>query len=155
MGAAVLLLSFWKKRRRLRTSPSSRARSTAAGGAAQGVVDAARAGDIIAVDGETGEAYLRPMPEHRRLLRSARALRAKRVAQFAAVRDLPAVTRDGVPIKLMMNAGLLLDMPHLEESGADGIGLFRTELQFMIGETMPRLADQIVLLQASARSGGR
>jgi len=42
----------------------------------------------------------------------------------------------------MMNAGLLIDMPHLEESGADGVGLFRTELQFMVGETMPRLADQ-------------
>jgi phosphotransferase system enzyme I (PtsP) len=42
----------------------------------------------------------------------------------------------------MMNAGLEFDMPHLKESGADGIGLFRTELQFMIGETMPRLADQ-------------
>ena len=38
-------------------------------------------------------------------------------------------------------------MPHLTESGADGIGLFRTELQFMIGETMPRLADQMRLLQ--------
>ena len=68
--------------------------------------------------------------------------RADRVAQFAAIRELPAVTRDGVHIKLLMNAGLLLDMPHLDESGADGIGLFRTELQFMIGETMPRLADQ-------------
>jgi phosphotransferase system enzyme I (PtsP) len=58
------------------------------------------------------------------------------------VRDLPAVTRDGIGIKLMMNAGLEFDMPQLVQSGADGIGLFRTELQFMIGETMPRLADQ-------------
>ena len=57
-------------------------------------------------------------------------------------RDFPAVTKDGVAIKLMMNAGLELDMPHLKESGADGIGLFRTELQFMLGETMPRLQDQ-------------
>ncbi len=46
------------------------------------------------------------------------------------------------PIKLMMNAGLEFDMPQLVQSGADGIGLFRTELQFMISETMPRLADQ-------------
>jgi phosphotransferase system enzyme I (PtsP) len=71
-----------------------------------------------------------------------RSLRAQAQARFAAVRDLPAVTRDGVGIKLMMNAGLEFDMPHLEQSGADGFGLFRTELQFMIGETMPRLADQ-------------
>ena len=55
----------------------------------------------------------------------------------------------------MMNAGLEFDMPHLKESGADGIGLFRTELQFMIGETMPRLADQTRFLQNHFRRGGR
>ena len=108
-----------------------------------GVVDAARAGDSIVVDGETGEAHLRPSGEIVSAFEARRALRAQRVARLAAVRDLPAVTKDGVPINLMMNAGLLIDMPHLAESGADGIGLFRTELQFMIGDTMPRLRDQV------------
>ena len=74
--------------------------------------------------------------------RKSAACGSQAQARFAAVRDLPAITRDGVAIKLMMNAGLEFDMPHLKQSGADGIGLFRTELQFMIGETMPRLADQ-------------
>jgi phosphotransferase system enzyme I (PtsP) len=83
-----------------------------------------------------------------------RALRANRVAQFAQLRDLPAVTKDGVAIKLMMNAGLMLDMPHLQESGADGIGLFRTELQFMIGETMPRLSDQIAFYKQVLEAAG-
>src|SRR6059058_1433320 len=73
---------------------------------------------------------------------------------MAEVRDLPAVTRDGVQIKLMMNAGLLLDLPHLKESGADGIGLFRTELQFMIGETMPRLPDQIAFYKGVVDAAG-
>jgi len=108
----------------------------------EGVVDQARAGDVIAVDGETGEAQLRPPEEVVTAFEARRVLRDQRVARIAAVRDLPAVTRDGIHVRLMMNAGLLLDMPHLKESGADGIGLFRTELQFMIGEAMPRLADQ-------------
>jgi len=109
----------------------------------EGIVDRARAGDLIVVDGETGEAQLRPPPEVVRAFETRRKLRAQRAPHIAEVRDLPAVTRDGVQIKLMMNAGLLIDLPHLKESGADGIGLFRTELQFMIGETMPRLPDQI------------
>jgi phosphotransferase system, enzyme I, PtsP len=112
-------------------------------GSVEGIVDTARANDDIAVDGETGEAHLRPPAEILSVFEARRALRAQRVARMAQVRDLPAVTRDGVTIQLMMNAGLLIDMPHLAESGADGVGLFRTELQFMIGETMPRLPDQI------------
>lgn len=119
-----------------------------------GVVDVARTGDMIAVDGETGEAHLRPPGDVVAAFEARRALRAQRAARFAAVRDLPAVTRDGVPIRLMMNAGLLIDMPHLEESGADGVGLFRTELQFMVGETMPRLKDQIEFYRRVLEAAG-
>jgi len=110
---------------------------------AEGIVDTARAGDVIAVDGESGEAHLRPAADVIAAFKARRMLRETRAARMAELRDLPAVTKDGVSIQLMMNAGLVIDMPHLEESGADGIGLFRTELQFMVGETMPRLADQI------------
>lgn len=110
---------------------------------AEGIVDAARAGDAIAVDGETGEAQLRPSSEVIAAFKARREVRETRAARIAEMRDLPAVTRDGITIQLLMNAGLLLDMPHLEASGADGIGLFRTELQFMVGQTMPRLSDQI------------
>jgi len=112
-------------------------------GSVEGITDSARGGDSIAIDGETGELHLRPATEIIAAFEVKQSLREQVQARFAALRDLPAVTKDGVPIKLMMNAGLKLDMPHLEASGADGIGLFRTELQFMIGETMPRLADQV------------
>jgi phosphotransferase system, enzyme I, PtsP len=44
-------------------------------------------------------------------------------------------------VTLMINAGLAVDLPHLDETGAAGIGLFRTELQFMVTESMPRAAD--------------
>jgi phosphotransferase system enzyme I (PtsP) len=121
---------------------------------AEGITDAARTGDAIVVDGETGEVHLRPQSEIVSAFEAKRTLRAHRVARFAAIRDLPAVTKDGVHIKLMMNAGLTLDMPHLAESGADGVGLFRTELQFMIGETMPRLADQIAFYKEIIDAAG-
>ncbi|HEY4941288.1 MAG TPA: phosphoenolpyruvate--protein phosphotransferase [Rhizomicrobium sp.] len=111
-------------------------------GSVEGITDSARGGDSIVVDGESGELHLRPQAEIVAAFEAKRTLREQTQARFAAVRDLPAITKDGVPIQLMMNAGLKLDMPHLAQSGADGIGLFRTELQFMIGETMPRLADQ-------------
>jgi phosphotransferase system enzyme I (PtsP) len=123
-------------------------------GSAEGITDSARVGDTIVVDGESGEAHLRPQAEIVAAFEAKRTLREHAQARFAALRDLPAVTKDGVQIKLMMNAGLLLDMPHLSESGADGIGLFRTELQFMIGETMPRLSDQVAFYRNIIEAAG-
>ena len=108
----------------------------------EGLVDTARSGNAIVMDGDSGEVHLRPPADIVTAFEEKRGLRLAEQARFAAIRELPAVTKDGVTIKLMMNAGLAFDMPHLAESGADGIGLFRTELQFMLGETMPRLADQ-------------
>ena len=123
-------------------------------GSAEGITDSARVGDSIVVDGESGEAHLRPQAEIVAAFEAKRTLREHAQARFAALRDLPAVTKDGVPIKLMMNAGLQLDMPHLHESGADGIGLFRTELQFMVGETMPRLSDQAAFYRSIIEAAG-
>src|SRR6185437_11306918 len=114
----------------------------------------ARGGDAIVVDGETGEVHLRPPAEIIAAFEEIRGLRLQAQARFAAIRDMPAMTKDGVPIKLMMNAGLEFDMPHLKESGADGIGLFRTELQFMLGETMPRLADQCAFYKSILDAAG-
>jgi phosphotransferase system enzyme I (PtsP) len=125
-------------------------------GGIEGVADAARDRDPVVVDAETGEVHLRPLNEIVTAFQAKQALLAQRVARFAAIRDEPAVTRDGVRVSLHMNAGLLLDLPHLTQSGADGIGLFRTELQFMIGSNMPRLADQIAFYrQVFDASGDR
>src|SRR5690606_34179222 len=68
--------------------------------------------------------------------------RARRQRRYQALRELPTVTKDGARIHLHINAGLLVDLPHLHESGAEGIGLFRTELQFMISSTFPRRDKQ-------------
>jgi phosphotransferase system enzyme I (PtsP) len=123
-------------------------------GGVEGVSDAARPGDRIVVDSETGEVHLRPPNEIITAFQAKQALVQQRVARFAAIRDEPAVTRDGVRVSLNMNAGLLLDLPHLAQSGADGIGLFRTELQFMIGSKMPRLKDQIAFYRQVLDAAG-
>src|SRR5919109_613650 len=94
------------------------------------------------VDGETGEVHLRPSAEVVAAYSDKVRFRARRQRQYEALRDQPAVTKDGTRISLHINAGLLVDMPHLEESGADGVGLFRTELQFMLASTLPRRERQ-------------
>ena len=81
--------------------------------------------------------------------------RARRHRKYRALRDRPAVTKDGQRIELHINAGLLMDVPHLGESGADGIGLFRTELQFMMSATLPRLERQIQMYRAVVAEAGQ
>jgi phosphotransferase system enzyme I (PtsP) len=80
--------------------------------------------------------------------------RARRQAQYAALRTVPSVTLDGERVSLNINAGLLFDLPHLDQSGSDGIGLFRTELQFMISATFPRLEQQTRLYKAILDAAG-
>jgi len=99
-------------------------------------------GDPIIVDGETGEVHVRPSSDVVAAYSDKVRFRARRQRQYQALRDKAAITRDGQRIRLHMNAGLPVDIPHLVESGADGIGLFRTELQFMIASTFPRIERQ-------------
>ena len=112
------------------------------------VIEQVEPGDWVIADGDTADIHVRPTHEVREAYRHKLALRAQRQATFAAQRLQPAVTVDGQRIKLMMNAGLKSDLPHLAETGAEGIGLFRTELQFMISSEMPRLADLVGLYGA-------
>ncbi|KQT86359.1 phosphoenolpyruvate--protein phosphotransferase [Aurantimonas sp. Leaf443] len=117
-------------------------------GQAKGAVSMAENRDAIIVDGEDGGVHLRPPPEVEAVFGDKVKFRARRQERFRSLRERPAVTRDGVPIHMMMNAGLLVDLPQLTESGAEGIGLFRTELQFMVASTMPRTSDQQRLYSA-------
>ncbi len=94
------------------------------------------------VDAESGKVHIRPTPEIITAFSDKVRFRATRQQQYAQLRDKPAITEDGQKVKLHINAGLKVDLPHLVESGADGIGLFRTELQFMVASTFPRLKQQ-------------
>jgi len=98
--------------------------------------------DAIIVDGDAGEMHARPMPDLERAYAEKVRLRARRQAQYAELRERTAVTKDGERVGLFMNAGLLVDLPHIGETGADGIGLFRTELHFMVAATLPRASEQ-------------
>ncbi|MGI9477905.1 MAG: phosphoenolpyruvate--protein phosphotransferase [Hyphomicrobiaceae bacterium] len=120
----------------------AKALGIAAVGGIRRVVERVSSDDPIIVDGERGEVHVRPSPEVITGYADKVKFRARRQQQYQALRDTPAVTKDGAHIQLMLNAGLMADMPHLDESGADGIGLFRTELQFMIASTFPRLDTQ-------------
>jgi phosphotransferase system enzyme I (PtsP) len=82
------------------------------------------------------------------------ALRSERAAEFARLREKPAISKDGVRFSLLLNAGLALDVHHLEEAGAEGIGLFRTEFQFMVSETLPRLDSQTLLYRDVLETAG-
>ena len=108
------------------------------------------------VDAEAGEAYLRPRPDVVKAVSARMAVRAERRAEFARLRDTPAFTRDGAKITLLMNAGLAVDLEILGEVGAEGIGLFRTEFQFMVSEDLPRLSAQAALYaKVLEGAGGR
>jgi phosphotransferase system, enzyme I, PtsP len=120
----------------------ARAMGIPAIGQAHDVLDYVEAGDSAVLDAETGVLHLRPSIEVVRAYADKVRFRAKRQAQYAKLRDRLPITCDGQRIYMNMNAGLLVDLPHLDESGADGIGLFRTELQFMIASTFPRLEEQ-------------
>ena len=110
-----------------------------------GLRDKVSEGDIVIVDAETAEAYLRPRPDVVKALKARLDVRLQRRAEFARLRDRPAITQDGAKIQLLMNAGLDVDLDMLSDAGAEGIGLFRTEFQFMVAEEMPRLTAQTAL----------
>jgi len=106
------------------------------------IVSLAEPGDPIIVDGDSGEVHLRPPVDIETAYADKVRFRARKQEQYRRLRDQPSVTQDGVAVALHINAGLLMDMPHLIESGAEGVGLFRTELQFMIVSNFPRLSEQ-------------
>jgi phosphotransferase system enzyme I (PtsP) len=112
-------------------------------------------GDAIIVDGAAGHVHLRPPPDIESAYVERVKLRARRQAQYHALRERPCVTKDGHKIALMINAGLLVDLPHIEETGASGIGLFRTELQFMVANSMPRTGEQLALYRAVLDAAGK
>ncbi|MEM1289003.1 MAG: phosphoenolpyruvate--protein phosphotransferase [Pseudomonadota bacterium] len=111
-------------------------------GRVTGIVTRVDDGDPIIIDGESGEIHVNPPPDVERAYGEKVRFRARRQAQYKALRLKPCKTNCGEPISLQHNAGLLMDLPSLEETGAEGIGLFRTELQFMVARSLPRTKEQ-------------
>ncbi|MDB5668785.1 MAG: ptsP [Alphaproteobacteria bacterium] len=99
-------------------------------------------GDTVLIDGDESVAFVRPTPAIEEAFDAKLAAGQKRRAVFAALRDVPPVTADGTRITVMVNAGLRDDAAALTAVGADGIGLFRTEFQFLVSATLPRRESQ-------------
>ncbi|MEM0944154.1 MAG: putative PEP-binding protein, partial [Pseudomonadota bacterium] len=103
------------------------------------------AGDPIVVDAAQGRVHLRPEASVRAAFREKLAIEAQAQEIYRGLVTQPAETRDGVRLTLKMNAGVLADLPSLDVSGAEGVGLFRTELQFMIRQNLPGREAQAAL----------
>lgn len=104
-------------------------------------------GDRVLVDGDQGVVHLRPEDNVANAFRDKIAMQAEAQKRYADLRDLPAEDVNGVTVNLTMNAGLIADLPSLENSGAAGVGLFRTELQFLTRAHVPR-RDELARLYA-------
>ena len=118
---------------------------------ATGIVDP---GDAIIVDGSAGDLQVRPLPDMEAAYAERVRLRARRQQQYLALRDKPCVTKDGEEVTLLINAGLTVDLPHIADTGAAGIGLFRTELQFMVAPNFPRSSEQYALYRTVLDAAG-
>ncbi len=99
-------------------------------------------GDLLLLDVGQASVVCRPTTAIEDAFEARLAIGQKRRAQFQALRDVPPVSKDGHRITLMMNAGLRDDVAALDPTGADGIGLFRTEFQFLVSATMPQRERQ-------------
>jgi phosphotransferase system enzyme I (PtsP) len=120
----------------------ARAMGLPVAGQMKGAVSMAENGDPIIVDGEDGRIHLRPQQDVEGAYAEKVRFRARRQQLYRELRDKPSLSKDGVTVDLMMNAGLSVDLPQLAEAGAAGIGLFRTELQFMVAAQFPRAEEQ-------------
>ena len=120
----------------------ARAMGIPVAGQVKGVVSMSENGDAVIVDGDEGRIHLRPQSDVEAAYAEKVRFRARRQELYRELRKRPSATKDGTPVDLLMNAGLAVDLPQLAELGAAGIGLFRTELQFMVAATFPRAEAQ-------------
>lgn len=125
-------------------------------GKIDGLMKSVDPGDPIIVDGDNGQIFVRPTEGVLTILTDTIKAREQRRSLYASMRGLKSVTRNGVPISLNINCGMLADMQWLGETGADSVGLFRTEIPFMVRSTFPDLAQQTriysdVLAQADGK----
>ena len=111
-------------------------------------------GDTVLLDGTTGTVVVRPNRSTVVSFEQRMMMGNKRRAEYAALRDKPAETKDGVTVSLMVNAGLAEDAANLDTTGADGIGLFRTEFQFLVAASLPGRESQQRLYKAVLDAAG-
>lgn len=112
------------------------------------------AGDRVLVDGEQGIVHLRPEAAVIDAFGNKIAMNKEAQERYQNLRNLPAITKCGAVISLQMNAGLIAELPSLVPSGADGVGLFRTELQFLTRRTVPKRGELAKMYERILDSAG-
>ncbi len=112
------------------------------------------AGEHVIVDAASEHVYIRPAEDVLDSYKATLKLQEQLHAEYAAERELPAETKDGEKVTLLMNAGLLVDLPSLDNTGAEGIGLFRTEFQFMVAPALPKVDEQTKIYSAAMDAAG-
>ncbi|MFK7901303.1 MAG: phosphoenolpyruvate--protein phosphotransferase [Nitratireductor sp.] len=123
-------------------------------GQAKDVVSLVENGNEIIADGQEGLVFIRPSEVISGAYTETVELLEIRQELYSKLRDKTPVSKDNQTVSLMMNAGLLMDLPNLELAGADGIGLFRTELQFMVASRFPRPGEQEKLYRDVMNAAG-
>ena len=106
------------------------------------IINIVENGDKIIIDANAGILHIRQDQDLEAVFRDKLLTQASLQKKYDSIRNSPTITRDNIPISLMINAGLMIDLPYLKLTNADGIGLFRTELQFMVSSKFPRLTEQ-------------
>ena len=109
----------------------------------EGLMKTVDPGDPVIVDGDNGQIFVRPSDDIQMMMTDTLRAREERRTLYASMRAVKTITRDGVPVSLSINCGMLADMQWLAETGADGVGLFRTEIPFMVRSTFPDVDQQI------------
>ncbi len=125
-------------------------------GRVRGVLERVDPLDMVIVDGDNAQVFIRPSEDIQTAFQESVAERTMKRAAFSALRDKPSVTLDGVRVKLQLNAGLQVDLSHLETQGAEGVGLYRTEIPFMVHADFPDVRTQAELYaEILEKAGGR
>ncbi len=119
---------------------------------ATGILDAARAGEHVIVDGETGTIFLSPDENLRAEYERAQHRALVAVEHLDALAGRPAETLDGQRVRLTANVGLLSDLRLVDRHGAEGVGLFRTELLALVHRGFPSEEEQEKLYEEVARA---
>ena len=132
----------------------ARAMGIAVLGRVNGLLNHLEPGEEVIVDTAGGHLFVRPAEDVIATYREAVVLQQQLFEEYAAERNLPAETLDGHKISLFMNAGLLVDLPSLDSTGAEGIGLFRTEFQFMVSPALPKVDEQTKIYNAALDAAG-
>ncbi len=119
-----------------------------------GLAHAIRPGETAIIDGASGQVTLNPGASTLAAARRAVTAFARERQRFARLRRLPAETQDGEAVELQANMELPLELPLIQQSGALGIGLLRTEFLFMNRETVPDEATQAESYRAVVEAMG-